>query len=59
LQPMQDGLAELVAYLQLGCETFKTVVDEDIAERIHWQAQTADGATLTRTARLPRVIFTR
>lgn len=59
LQPMQDGLAELVAYLQLGCETFKTVVDEDIAERIHWQAQTANGATLTRTARLPRVIFTR
>ncbi|MDP2761806.1 MAG: DUF3375 domain-containing protein [Sideroxyarcus sp.] len=58
-QPMQNGLAELVAYLQLGCETFCTVVDEDIAELIQWQALTADGAALTRSARLPRVIFTR
>ena len=58
-QPLQHGLAELVAYLQLGSETFRTTVDEDTAEPIRWQAVAADGAALTRSARLPRVIFIR
>ena len=56
-QPLQQGLAELVAYLQLGSQTFSTVVDEDTIESIQWQAVTADGMELTRRARLPRVIF--
>ncbi len=58
-QPLQQGLAELVAYLQLGSETFSTVVDEETLELIRWQAVTADGLELTRSARLPRVIFIR
>lgn len=58
-QPLQQGLAELVAYLQLGSETFSTVVDEDTLESIRWQAEAADGTALTRSARLPRVIFMR
>lgn len=58
-QPLQQGLAELVAYLQLGCEPFSTVVDEDTPEPISWQAVTQDGSELTRSARLPRVIFIR
>jgi len=58
-QPLQQGLAELVAYLQLGCEPFSTVVDEDTPEPISWQAVTLDGSELTRSARLPRVIFIR
>ncbi len=58
-QPLRQGLAELVAYLQLGCETFSTVVDEDTPEPISWQAVTPDGSELTRSARLPRVIFIR
>jgi flagellar motility protein MotE (MotC chaperone) len=58
-QPLQQGLAELVAYLQLGCESFSSVVDEDTQETIHWQAVGSDGAELTRSARLPRVIFMR
>jgi hypothetical protein len=58
-QALQQGLAELVAYLQLGSDTFSTVVDENTIDPIQWQAMTADGVALTRRARLPRVIFTR
>lgn len=58
-QPLQQGLAELVAYLQLGSETFSTVVDEETLEIIHWQAVVAGGSNITRSARLPRVIFMR
>lgn len=58
-QPLQQGLAELVAYLQLGSESFSTAVDEASIEPIHWRAVAPDGAELTRRARLPRVIFMR
>ncbi|MFA6063186.1 MAG: DUF3375 domain-containing protein [Gallionella sp.] len=58
-QPLQQGLAELVAYLQLGSETFTTVVNEETQELIRWQAVASDGSELTRSARLPRVIFMR
>jgi Protein of unknown function (DUF3375). len=58
-QPLQQGLAELVAYLQLGAETFSTVVDEGTLDPIRWQAVALDGVELTRSARLPRVIFLR
>jgi flagellar motility protein MotE (MotC chaperone) len=56
--PLQHGLAELVAYLQLGSETFKTVVDEETPEAIEWEGMTDDVAR-RRRARLPRVIFVR
>ena len=59
MQPLQQGLAELVAYLQLGDEMFSTVVDEGTMEPICWQAVAADGEPLTRSARLSRVIFLR
>ncbi|MDD2720223.1 MAG: DUF3375 domain-containing protein [Gallionella sp.] len=58
-QPLQQGLAELVAYLQLGSETFASTVDEYTPEPIRWLAETDEGKTLTRSARLPRVIFMR
>ncbi len=56
-QPLQQGLAELVAYLQLGSEAFSTVVDEDTSEPVIWQISSTDGQVITRRARLPRVIF--
>ncbi|MCZ4314070.1 DUF3375 domain-containing protein [Comamonadaceae bacterium G21597-S1] len=56
-QPLQHGLAELVAYLQLGSDAFSAVVDEATPETIRWQALAADGQPTTRSARLPRVIF--
>jgi hypothetical protein len=59
LQPLRQGLAEVVAYLHLGSESFQTVVDEDAPEVITWQALLPDGEPVTKVARLPRVIFVR
>jgi hypothetical protein len=58
-QPLQQGLAELVAYLQLGTETFHAVVDEDKVDVIAWQHTDQIGAATSRRARLPRVVFVR
>jgi len=58
-QPLQQGLAELVAYLQLGSETFSTVVDEATPEPVRWTTVTTDGQAIIRSARLARVIFMR
>jgi len=58
-QPLQQGLAELVAYLQLGSETFSTVVDEATPEPVRWTTVATDGQAIIRSARLPRVIFMR
>ena len=54
--PLAHGLAELVAYLQLGSDQFKVVIDEDTLEVISWVAEQTG---INRRARLPRVIFVR
>lgn len=59
MQPLQHGLAELVAYLQLAGDTFNTVVDEDAIETIGWYRETANGERYAKQAHLPRVIFVR
>jgi hypothetical protein len=59
MQPLQHGLAELVAYLQLAGDTFKSVVDEEVAEEIVWRREGPDGQEYAKQARLPRVIFVR
>ena len=58
-QPLQQGLAELVAYLQLGSDSFQTMVDENTRDAIHWDAPSPDGVPLHKTALLQRVIFVR
>ena len=66
-EPLRQGLAELVAYLELahagdGSEALDglhAVVDETVEEPVRWQASNAAGEAVTREARLPRVIFTR
>jgi flagellar motility protein MotE (MotC chaperone) len=65
--PLRQGLAELVAYLELahgggaddGPGGLRAVVDENVEESIRWQASSASGEPVEREARLPRVIFTR
>ncbi len=65
--PLHQGLAELVAYLELahadgngdGSGGVRALVDDAIEEPIRWQASNAAGEGVTREARLPRVIFTR
>jgi len=56
---LRQGLAELVAYLQLASDSFKSVIDEDSLEVIAWEAERPDGSATMRSARLPRVIFVR
>ena len=58
-QPLEQGLAELVAYLQLGDETFRVAVDEAHTEAITWTGVDAAGQPARRVARLPRVIYVR
>jgi len=70
-EPLQQGLAELVAYLELAhagdgvgggaapVEGLRAVVDETVEEPIRWMANNPEGEPVTREARLPRVIFTR
>ncbi len=62
--PLQHGLAELVAWLELahaadGTQGPRVVVDEAVEEPIRWRASDAGGEPLHRLARLPRVIFRR
>ena len=59
LRPLQHGLAKLIAYLALGSESFKTVVDEGKTETILWRSTHTDGQEKIKQARLPRVIFVR
>jgi hypothetical protein len=56
-RPLEHGLAELVAYLQLADDTFKAVIDEGVTELIVWTGMTPAGHPHARQARLPRVIF--
>ena len=66
-RPLQHGLAELVAYLELAhagaqanaVQAWRSVVDEAVEEPIRWLSQDAQGQPIERRARLPRVIFTR
>ena len=58
-EPLEQGLAELVAYLQLADETFEAAVDESVAEPVSWEGASADGAPVLRQATVPRVIFVR
>lgn len=61
-RPLQQGLAELVAYLELGSadnqnRRFSIVVDNAVEDTISWQAEAEDGLTVMRRARLPRIIY--
>jgi flagellar motility protein MotE (MotC chaperone) len=66
-EPLRQGLAELVAYLELAHagesgaapDGLRALVDDGVEEAIRWQARDAQEETVTREARLPRVIFTR
>lgn len=52
--PLQQGLGELVAYLQLAAESPRAVVDDSVQDAVHWVH-----GQVCRQAHLPRVIFVR
>jgi hypothetical protein len=66
-EPLHQGLAELVAYLELAhagdgsgaLDGLRALVDDAVEEPIRWHASNAVGEAVTREARVPRVIFTR
>ena len=53
--PLENGLAELVVYLQLAVDWGHSTMDGENEDEIRWEA--SDG--LLRRARLPRVLFMR
>ena len=55
VRPLQQGLGELVAYLQLASGAAPSVVDEAVQETVDWTS--ADGTP--RSATLPRILFVR
>jgi len=59
MHPLQQGLAELITYLQLGSDTFQTVIDESVLDTVRWQSKSRNGHEHIRQARFPRVIFSR
>lgn len=54
-RPLQQGLAELVAYLSLATESGRAVFDEAVEDEIAWVSPEGQH----RRAKLPRVIFSR
>jgi len=59
MYPLQHGLAELVTYLQLSNDGFKSAIDETSSDIIVWHATGLDGQHCVKRARAPRVIFVR
>jgi hypothetical protein len=57
LQPLHHGLAELVAYLQLASDDFKSVVNEEMVDTVGWERTGPTGLRQTMQAKIPRVIF--
>ncbi len=58
-RPLDHGLAEIVAYLELASGAFTMTVDESQEEILSWISSFEDGNVVRKTARLPRVIFIR
>lgn len=56
-QPLEQGLPELMAYLQLGTEAYAMKSDPEILETITWQAKDREGRPIQREATMPRVMF--
>jgi len=52
--PLRHGLAELVVYIQMACESPYASVDEETLEWIEWSTQHG-----RRRAQMPRVLFVR
>lgn len=53
--PLEQGLAELVAYLSLAADDGNAIIDDSIPQTVVW----TDDTGRTRRATLPTVVFTR
>lgn len=66
--PLQQGLSELVAYLNIAGKRKHTIIDESVMEQLHFSksAESAEAdiqhdllVTAQRVAHIPRIVFTR
>ena len=55
--PVENGLAELVTYFQLGASESRAHVDENQTETIEWWTKADDGSRRLKKVKLPLVIF--
>jgi len=58
-RPLEFGLAELLAYLQLTDDSFAFQIDEETVDLIQWQNVGEADSILAKRCRMPRVIFSR
>ena len=58
-RPLEHGLAELVAYLELADDRFESTIDEAAEDIIVWHGEDSAGQVRTKQACLPRVIYVR
>lgn len=54
MYPVEKGLGEIVAYLNLACKDARAVVNTETTQAIAWQ----DANGMTRKVHMPEVIFT-
>ena len=59
MRPLEHGLGELLAYLQLATESLDAVIDDDATESVSWRAGISNGQPILRKALIPRVTFAR
>lgn len=57
--PLERGLAEVVTYLQLGEDRFRAAVVDSEFDDLSWAVPEAEIPARVRTARVPRVLFSR
>ncbi|MDE0106155.1 MAG: DUF3375 domain-containing protein [Bryobacterales bacterium] len=57
IRPPKQGLAEVLAYLQLAGDSLPAAIDDSHHETITWRTTGRDGGPVVRAARVPRVIF--
>jgi hypothetical protein len=58
-RPLEQGLAEVIAYLEIASGAFTITVDETAEDILKWETISNDGIPIRKSARLPRVIFVR
>jgi hypothetical protein len=58
-RPLEHGLAEVVAYLEIADRSPGTRIDESVEDRIGWQGEGRGGQAQWKQVSLPRVIFVR
>ncbi|MGB5466104.1 MAG: DUF3375 domain-containing protein [Sedimenticolaceae bacterium] len=58
-RPLEHGLAELVAYLEIADRSPKTLIDESVEDQISWHGPDRGGNDRLKQVSLPRVILVR